>query len=368
MPVPQFPERLEEEEVEIENICLDPNNPRLASVTSEVTPEERIAESGVQAATLRRLNQGRFDMDGLRNSIRRSGLLPIDRIVVRPIEGEDDKYVVVEGNRRIGAIKTLLEQHEAGDLTLADQVRASIEAPDVLVLTGEDAETARLDQWLIQGVRHITGIRAWGGYQAARTIQTMIEDLGYQEPEVAEALNLSTHRVKRAMRVLSALEQMSEDDEYAEFAVPDLYAYFDELIKRPKVRNWVGWDNDSYEFTDEDRAREFFSWISPDDELDDEPRIPTSADLRQLDSVLESDAALAVLNTPGNTLSDALVVAAPTTHEPEWRRPLERAIDALDAIPTSDLENLEEDDRDLMTNVRDLADRRLRQAEALDVE
>ena len=28
---------------------------------------------------------------------------PIDRIVVRPIEGDDEKYVVVEGNRRIGA-------------------------------------------------------------------------------------------------------------------------------------------------------------------------------------------------------------------------------------------------------------------------
>jgi hypothetical protein len=365
MPVPEFPDRLRDETVQIGSIMLDPNNPRLATVSAEETPEERIAEEGAQAATLRRLNTGRFDMDGLRSSIRRSGLLPIDRIVVRPIEGEDDTYVVVEGNRRIGAIKTLLDQHADGDITLDDEVLASIEEPAVLVLTGEGADEARLDQWLIQGVRHITGIRQWGGYQAARTIQTMIENLGYGEREVAEALNLSVQRVKRSMRVLAALEQMSEDDEYGEFAVPDLYAYFDELVKRPSVRNWVGWDNDAYAFTDEERASEFFSWIVPDEELDDEPRIPTSGDVRQLDAVLGSEGARAILNTPGNTLSEALVVAAPEPLAPEWRKPVERGIDALNAIPTADLEELEDDDRELIERIRDLASKRLRQAEQL---
>jgi hypothetical protein len=365
MPVPEFPERLLEEPLDIEKIALDPNNPRLATVSTEETPEDRIAEAGTQMATLRRLNDGRFDQDGLRASIRRSGLLPIDRIVVRPIEGEDDKYVVVEGNRRIGAIKSLLALHQDGDITLDDKVLETIKAPAVLVLQGESAQEARLDQWLIQGVRHISGIRPWGGYQAARTIQTMIDKLDYSEREVAEALNLSVQRVKRSMRVLAALEQMSEDDEYGEFAVPDLYSYFDEMIRRPTVRNWVRWDNDDYEFNDEERAREFFSWIAPDDDLDDAPRIPTSESVRQLDDVLGSDAALAVLNTPGNTLGDALVVAAPEPLEPEWRKPVERAIDALNAIPMGVLEGLEDEDRELIERVRDLAARRLEQADAL---
>lgn len=366
MPVPEFPQRLHEQSLPIDQIFLDPNNPRLATVSSEETPENRIAEETVQLATLRRLNDGRFDQEGLRSSIKRSGLLPIDRIVVRPIEGEqDEKYVVVEGNRRIGAIKSLLRLYADGDLTLEEPVLATIDEPHVLVLEGEGAEEARLDQWLIQGVRHISGIRPWGGYQAARTIQTMIDRLGYNEREVAEALNLSVQRVKRSMRVLAALGQMSEDDEYGEFAVPDLYSYFDEMIRRVTVRNWVRWDNDSYRFTDEDRAREFFSWIAPDEELSDEPRIPTSEGVRQLDDVLASEAALAVLNTPGNSLGDALVVAAPAPLEPEWRRPVERAIDALNAIPMGVLESLEGDDRDLIERIRDLAARRLEQADAL---
>lgn len=365
MPVPEFPERLREEPLHIEKINLDPNNPRLATVSTEETPEERIVEEGTQSATLRRLNDGRFDQEGLRSSIRRSGLLPIDRIVVRPIEGAEDEYVVVEGNRRIGAIKSLLQLHEDGDITLDDGVLATIEEPAVLILQGEGAEEARLDQWLIQGVRHISGIRPWGGYQAARTIQTMIENLGYSEREVADALTMSMQRVKRSMRVLAALQQMSEDDEFGEFAVPDLYSYFDEMIRRPTVRNWVGWDNDGYQFTDEERAREFFSWIAPDEELEDQPRIPTSEGVRQLDPILDSEGALAVLNTPGNTLGEALVVASPAPLEPEWRKPVERAIKALDAIPTGVLEGLEDEDRELIERVRDLADRRLKQADAL---
>lgn len=365
MPVPEFPERLQEQPLPISDIYLDPNNPRLATVSTEETPENRIAEAGVQTATLRRLNDGRFDQEGLRASIRRSGLLPIDRIVVRPIEGDDEKYVVVEGNRRIGAIKSLLRLYEDGDITVENRVLQTIESPSVLVLQGENAEEARLDQWLIQGVRHISGIRPWGGYQAARTIQTMIDKLNYSEREVADALNLSMQRVKRSMRVLAALEQMSEDDEFGEFAVPDLYSYFDEMIRRPTVRDWVRWDNDNYEFTDEERARDFFSWIAPDEDLDDQPRIPTSEGVRQLDDILGSDGALAVLSTPGNTLSDALVVAAPTPLEPEWRKPVERAIDALNAIPMGVLEELEDEDRDLIERVRNLAARRLEQADSL---
>lgn len=285
MPVPEFPERLSERGIPIACVKLDPNNPRLSDGASEPTPEERIAEESVQRATLRRLNDGRFDMDGLRASIRRSGLLPLDRVVVRPIVGHDEDHVVVEGNRPIGAIKTLLEQHASGDVTLAPRVLATVEEPTVLVLEGEGAEAARRDQWVIQGIRHVTGIRhatgirEWGGYQVARAIQTMIDDLGYEQSDVADALGLTVHRVNRAMRVLRSLGQMAEDDEFGEYATPDIYAYFDDVIKRPKVRNWIGWDESGYVFNDDERARMLYSWISPDEELGDERRISVSGDV-----------------------------------------------------------------------------------------
>lgn len=366
MPVPQFPERLKEKAIPIEDILLDANNPRLAEITSEVTPEKRIAEKGVQDATLRRLNEGPFDMGGLRGSIRRSGLLLLDRIVVRPHKGTE-KFVVVEGNRRIGAIKTLLDLHASGDVTLDDEILPGLHKPKVLVLQESDPEKARLDQWVIQGIRHFTGIRDWGGYQAALTIKNMVEEMGYSDREVADALNLTLHRVRRSLRVISALEQMKDDEEYGELATPDLYAYFDEVIRRLSVRNWVGWDDENYIFTNEDRARQLYSWISPDDELDDEPRISQSADVRQLDPVLANDAALAILDTPGQTLTAALRVAGPQP-ESEWRNPVRGAVSALRAIPTSALEELDEEDRTLIESLRDLAVNRLKLSERLRAE
>src|ERR671919_611807 len=93
MAVPRFADRLVENPVPIEQLLLDPNNPRLLTTSFEGVREERIGEPGIQQATLNKLNTGRFDMDRLRGSIAASGLLSIDRIVVRPYK--DSQYVVV---------------------------------------------------------------------------------------------------------------------------------------------------------------------------------------------------------------------------------------------------------------------------------
>lgn len=358
MPVPDFPTRLSERKIAIEDILLDPNNPRLADISSELTPEERVPESGIQAATLRRLNDGNFDLAGLRSSIRRSGFLLLDRVVVRPAQGVEDKFVVVEGNRRIGAVKTLLQLHQAGDLNIDESILPGLTSPTVLVLAEGDPHKARLDQWVIQGVRHFSGIRDWGGYQGAATIHSMVAEMGYSDREVAEALNLSLQRVRRSLRVISVLDQMREDEEYGEHASPDLYAYLDEVVRRITVRDWVGWDVEASLFTNEDRARRLYSWIVPDEELDGERRIPQSADVRQLEPILTNDAALAILDTPGQTMVAAQRVAGPLP-ESEWRNPVRGAVAALRAIPTSALEELVDEDKELIESLRDIAINRL---------
>jgi len=364
---PQFNELLSELEVPIETLMLDPNNPRLMGATFESVPEDRISRDGMQRRTLRKLNEGAHDLDSLRASIQRSGLMPVDRIVVRLLKDQTNAkgeplYVLVEGNRRIAAVKTLLQQDNEDEIELEDSVRTKLESPTVLVLGEEKVDQARVDQWVIQGVRHISGIRPWGGYQVAKTIQAMIEELGYDEREVAAALTLGLSRVRRALRVLSALDQMQDDEEWGEYAEPDLYAYFDEAIRRRTVRDWLGWDVDKWVFTDEERLHMFYSWVSPDDELNGACRLPSSDYIRQLDPVIESEAGTAVLSTPGNNINDALAVARPIV-EPEWRDPIKRAITALSAMPTNVLEDLGDDDRKLIEEIRDIAMKRLKIAD-----
>jgi hypothetical protein len=264
MAQPRFVQRLSEIGVSLDAILLDPNNPRLIGLDGfEGVEERRIAEKSVQENALNKLNSYRaFDQESLRASIEKSGLLGVDRIVIRPIPEKDASgnplFVVVEGNRRIAACKTLLLQHKSGEKTLADDILESLSNPRVLLLSEDEAEEARLDQWVIQGIRHISGIRPWGAYQAARTIEAMLSKLGYAESDVASALSISIQRVRRSMRVLSALQQMRESDDYSEYAGPEMYAYFDEALKRPAIRRWLGWSEDEKVFEEDERLQHFY--------------------------------------------------------------------------------------------------------------
>jgi hypothetical protein len=368
-----FADKLTEERIPLERILLDPNNPRLIGIDDYAgIVEERSAELDVQSRTLARLNAVRaIDQESLRASIEQSGLLPVDRVVVRPSglvnEAGEPLFIVVEGNRRIAACKTLVAQHATAEKTLSPRVLDSISAPDVLVLQEVEAEEARLQQWVIQGVRHISGLKPWGAYQSAKAIEAMLEKLGYTEQEVAGALSISVQRVRRSMRVLSALEQMAESEDFSEYSGPSMYAYFDEVLKRPKVRNWLGWSEETSRFLEDDNIESFYSWITPDDELENGGRrIPVAENVRSLDSILEDPAALNVLNTPGQTIDDASKVAAPTAG-PNWIEPLRRAITALDAVPIGDLENLDADARLTIERIVELGEKRLNQADAFAV-
>jgi len=367
MVAPAFVDQLSEEPISLDDILLDPNNPRLIGLDGYAgVREDRVAELGVQTATLGRLNSHRpFDQESLRNSIEESGLLPIDRIVVRPLparSGKEQQYIVVEGNRRIAACKTLQEQNLKGEKTLEEKILGTISHPVVLIMAETDAETARLDQWIIQGIRHISGIRPWGAYQVARTIEAMLDKLGYSEADVAGALSISVQRVRRSMRVLAALTQMSESEDYGTYSGPDMYGYFDEVLKRPAVRKWLGWSDDSMSFEADDKVEQLYAWITPDEELDGRRRIPVAESVRKLDGILLDDTALSVLNTSGATIDDALRVVLPQIG-PDWTDPLKRAIKALDTVPIGDLENLDPDHRQLIADLIELARKRLEQAD-----
>lgn len=359
--------RLEEKEYALEHVLLDPNNPRLLGRNQYTgVPEGRIGEPLVQRGTMQKLEDGPFDMESLRGSIEAQGLLLVDRIVVRPYD--EERVVVVEGNRRIAACKSLLGQHERAERTLPEHVLDSIKRPKVLLLPEQNAERARLDQWVIQGIRHISGIRPWGAFQAAKTMEAMLSGLGYTEDQVQSALSIPKSRIRRSMKVLACLDQMAEDDEYSSFSGPDLYGYFDEIVKRPKIRTWLGWSDDSNRFENLDRVQMLYSWIVPDEELpNNERRLPASSSIRDLDEIIDDPVALGVLSTPGKTLQDAQLALAPT-REPEWREPVRRATKALEALPINVLETLQPVDEALIEGLITLGSKRLAYAHALAAE
>jgi len=54
---------------------------------------------------------------------------------------------------------------------------------------------------------------------------------------------------------------MRSDDDYGDSADENLFSYFDEILKKPTLQEWFGWDDTQKKFLNQDRIREFYSWI-----------------------------------------------------------------------------------------------------------
>lgn len=297
-------------------LLLDPNNYRFLDLPTyrKVGKRERYGEEGVQAKALDLLitNQG-FDLESLRDSIASNGFVPLDQLVVEEfdeVEGEK-RYLVIEGNRRTAAVKTLLKDQEGGSVDLDDPVKKSLEELPVIVVSGADDEKDHFHKTLM-AIRHVSGIREWGAYQQARLVVEMFEEEAESFSEVAKKIGISPQEVGRRYRASKALEQMENDDEFKVHAHPKLYSFFHEAVSSPKVREWLDFTNDTYTAKDEEARTVFYQLLSPS-EVDGEKREPklqnANRQIRQMKLIVDSDKALNVLSDPEKSFNDAVKIA-----------------------------------------------------------
>ena len=334
--------RLSERTISIDKIYLDPNNLRLSGIRKE-TSETRFFEERVQRSV--RIQMEKFGIESLKKSFKQNGVLPIDKIVVREINPEH--FIVVEGNRRIAAIKSLLEEHESGEIDLSKERIADLRSHTVLVL----ASPSREDTLLIQGLRHVPGIRAWGAYQRAEAISYLV-DSGLDYRKVSDVMGgiLGPSAVGRYYRGRQAFRQFMEDDEYGRSANPDYFTYFDETLKRgfKKIREWLEWNSKTYIFKNEENRKTFYKWLTGNG--DKEARqIRSVVELRHLPEVFENLSAKKALFS-GSTVEYAktqIIVPA------EWRLRLSEFKDFLRTeIPIT--EEFKEEDIALLEEIRTL--------------
>src|ERR1700741_2668658 len=101
--------------VKLENLFLDPNNYRLRSYSDYTEVDQKsITKSAIPFRTLNMISgSNNIKINDLIESLKANGLLKVDNILVRRYE-DTDNYIVVEGNRRIAALKRLKEQSEKG--------------------------------------------------------------------------------------------------------------------------------------------------------------------------------------------------------------------------------------------------------------
>ncbi|CAI8713604.1 hypothetical protein [Pseudomonas chlororaphis] len=302
-----------------DQLLLDPNNYRFHDLAGyKRVNKVRYAEQGVQDRALAFLREtAAFDLSALRDSIRSNGFVPFEQIVVERYPTEDDRelYVVIEGNRRTAALKTLLADNIGGALDLSQKTLDTITQFDVLELIGTDEERANYQKTLM-AIRHVAGIREWGPYQQARLVVEMYDNEEGAFGPVAQRIGISSREVARRYRASKALEQMEQDDEFGEHADPKLYSFFHEAISQPKVREWLKFSDDSYTAEDEETRRVFYELLSPRDI--EGTKIPpklqnANRQVRQLKEIVDKPVPLRILADPERSFEDAVRAAEAET-------------------------------------------------------
>lgn len=214
--------------VDVGKLLLDPNNPRLFSREEARIPLDKVMDPGVQDNTLKRLfpknEKDRFKIEELVGSIRMNRYVPEagGYIFVRRL-ADSDYYLVLEGNRRLVALRELLADVDS----LAKEkpeVVDSIRAIDVLEII-DDIPEEQLQKKIsyLLGTCHHGSHKNWSPFARARGIYERYLDISGQDDEsfsykkkpygdaVASLLSIEEAEVAERLQVYKAMSQLAQD-------------------------------------------------------------------------------------------------------------------------------------------------------------
>ncbi len=347
--------QLNEATLPIGQLLLDPNNYRFQASDEFVRVRpERFAEPSVQLKAQTRLRDE--SLRTLKASILANGFVPVERLVVRKLD--DDKYLVLEGNRRLAALRWIQEEHAAGSDVNPSVIQACEGIPVMVVEGGEDEALYSA----LMGIRHVSGIKQWKGYERAQLVVQLIDKHELDSGEVADRLGMGKVEVNRRYRAMKALKQMSESEDFGEYASPGKYPLFHEALSLPILRNWLNWDDDAHRFEDSSELESFYTLISPrpaenEDEDERPAKLATYADVRLLRDLLSNETATRMLLDPERDLAEAVAVVRTGEVSRAWRAQVARTIESLETMALDQVTNLEASDLRQLQKLKDSADK-----------
>lgn len=248
---------LVEVSIPLNSIFLDPNNPRFVAQDWTYIPDNQVDDEAIQNET--RLKMIReFSVEKLKMNMEVNGFLPIDRVIVRQFK--DNKYVVLEGNRRICAAK-MISKFAGDGTTVNEDVLDSLKEIPCLQYIGGEKDAA----WIFQGLRHITGINDWSAFNKAKLLVEQMEIESLTLTEVGKRFGLTPYGAGQWVRGYYAFKQAREESDFINEVDEKSYPYLQELFSRSSasVREWLEWDEANYKFKNALNFNEFIGWIYP---------------------------------------------------------------------------------------------------------
>jgi hypothetical protein len=284
--------------VPIDQLLLDPENPRLEGIAKSTNQMDLIRamwrEMAVSEVALSIAENGFFEEEPL-------------FVIPAPSANGKERYYVVEGNRRLTAVKLLVD---------AD-LRSRIKATDLPTITAKHrAELQELpvsvykkreDLWEFFGFRHVNGPKEWDSLSKAAYIARVRREYEKTLAEIARKIGDQHSTVERIYRGYMLLEQAEEMTGFARDDRVRNRFYFSHLYTAtgyPEVLEFLGTDRDR-SLTENPvpkrclpQLEELMTWLFGSKERAKEPVVRTQApDLRYLRSVIGNKQALAALRS-----------------------------------------------------------------------
>jgi ParB-like chromosome segregation protein Spo0J len=94
-------------------------------------------EKTVQERAIKTLKEER-GLGPLKASILRNGFIPVERLVVRKYEAAPDKFLIIEGNRRLAALRWIADDQAAG-VNIPAEAKAVLNEVPVIIVEGDDS-------------------------------------------------------------------------------------------------------------------------------------------------------------------------------------------------------------------------------------
>lgn len=293
------------ERVQTKNLLFDSKNPRLVEYLEGVQSNQE---------DLCRLLWEQMAVDELALSIAASGYFDFEPLFV--VE-ENAKLIVIEGNRRLAAVKLLLDEDlrqklRATDLPKINKVRAkSLEQLPVIRTTREDA-------WQHLGFKHVNGPAKWDSYPKAHYIAEVHNSFGVPLNEIANQIGDKHRTVQRLYRALMVIEQAErlkvfhrENRHKGHFSFSHLTTGlgYDGIVEFLEVKDESAEQKSPVPPRKKQQLGELCRWLFGDKTLDEPPVVESqNPHLRQLNEVLQNKKATEALRD-GMPLSVALEVS-----------------------------------------------------------
>ena len=289
----------EKKNIKLENLKFDAKNPRLPVRLQGVTDESKVIDYMVKYGNIVELML----------SIAETGYSDAEPLLV--VDDSNGNYTVVEGNRRLAALK-LLKHPELTKVRIQSIKDVILNAnytpeqiPCILYSKREDV----LDYL---GYRHITGVKDWGALEKARYLDQLYRIHITNTPpdkiysKLAKMIGSRSNYVSRLHTALKLYEKANDNAYYgADIKEEDIsFSWLTTAVGYNGITKFIGLSSldASLKNLNEENYKKIFTWMF----FPGKTVIKDSRQISDLSRITESSAALERLEN-GSSIDEALL-------------------------------------------------------------